>query len=70
MTINELGVVIKDCTIKWTRSSKECYKNGLMCYKCRTLPNDLKSECKMKPVVLELVRLYGRPKEKWEEPKN
>lgn len=45
---------------RWIRLSVQCYYNGLMCSKC-ALADDLKSKCKMKGVVLDLVRKYGKP---------
>ena len=51
----------KETTKHWTKSSIECYNNGLMCSKC-TLPDDIKTKCRMKGVVLDLVMKYGRPK--------
>lgn len=59
--INDLGLALKSLAIRWTKSAAECYRNGLMCAKC-TIADDLKAQCKMKPVVLELVRKYGKPK--------
>lgn len=44
----------------WTKTSIQCYYNGLMCNKC-DLPEDIKKDCKMKGVVLDLVRKYGKP---------
>ena len=67
MTVNELGIVLDSCAIRWTTTAKECYKNGLKCLDCKALPDDIKAYCKMKPVVLELVRKYGKPhkEEEW-----
>ena len=62
MPYNELGNTLNNCVMRWTKAAAECYKNGLMCSKC-FMPEDLKAQCKMKPVVLELVRKYGKPKE-------
>lgn len=55
----------------WTKQAIECYRNKLMCNIC-TLPEDIKTQCRMKGVVLDLVMKYGKPhKEKeWEELKN
>ena len=59
---NDLGTTLKNCVMRWTKSAKECYKNGLQCSKCQSMPEDLKHLCRMKPVVLELVCKYGKPK--------
>lgn len=45
---------------QWTKLSTDCYYNGLMCDKC-ALPDDIKGKCKMKGVVLDLVRKFGKP---------
>lgn len=50
---------------RWTRSSIECYENGCMCSICRILPADMKPMCKMKKLVLKLVRAYGSPEERF-----
>lgn len=61
MFVNALGCVNSPETLRsWTKASKECYRNGCMCFKC-SLPEDLKPRCKMKPVVLELVKKFGKP---------
>ena len=67
--INNLGIVLKSLAVRWTKSAAECYRNGLMCKIC-TMPDDLKAQCKMKPVVLELVRKYGRPKKEADNEKD
>ena len=51
----------KEVSRTWTKQAIECYNNGLRCFKC-TLPDDIKTKCKMKGVVLDLVMKYGRPK--------
>lgn len=68
---NELGIALEGNLRAWTKTTEECYYNGLMCSKC-TMADDLKMQCKLKPVVLELVKKFGRPhKEKeWEENEN
>lgn len=62
MLHNELGQTTQGLRC-WTKSAIECYLNGLVCSKC-TLPNDIKPRCKMKPCVLELVKKFGKPREK------
>ena len=46
----------------WTKQAIECYKNKMMCFKC-LLPEDIKAQCRMKGVVLDLVMKYGKPKQ-------
>lgn len=72
MASNDLGIALKNCTMRWTKTAAECYKNGLQCKICQSMPEDLKHLCRMKPVVLELVRLYGKPKKgiTWDEREN
>lgn len=62
MLHNELGQTTQELRC-WTASAIECYLNGLVCANC-TLPNDIKQQCKMKPCVLELVKKFGKPREK------
>ena len=49
----------------WGKDSIYCYKIGCNCSKCDIAENypTLLSECQMKKRVLELVRLYGVPKD-------
>lgn len=47
---------------KWTESSIYCYKRGCQCSGC-FYQKILSSPCMMKNTVLELVKLYGKPKE-------
>jgi hypothetical protein len=58
---NILGTFRKS-DLTWTKTAKECYLIGCRCDQCN-LPRLLESEgkCRMKPVVLELVRRYGKP---------
>ena len=52
---------------QWTRASRECYNNSLMCFRF-SLPEDIKAQCRMKGVVLDLVMKYEKPhKERKEE---
>lgn len=60
MPENELGYVNKSNLRRWTNQAKDCYLNGLDCSIC-TLDKDLKARCRMKPVVLELVKKFGKP---------
>lgn len=46
---------------RWTQQAIECYTIGCRCSQCEM--NELmKGKCQMKHVVLELVRVLGRPK--------
>lgn len=58
--INDLGIALKSLVVKWTKEAKACYDNGLRCSRC-PIADDIKTQCKMKPVVLELVRKFGKP---------
>jgi len=46
----------------WTKQAKDCYFIGCNCSKC-TIHDVLGDKCKMKRVVLELVKTYGKPDE-------
>ena len=48
----------------WTPSAIDCYNIGCQCDKCglyHLIFKNSESECKMKHVVIELVRKLGRP---------
>lgn len=47
---------------EWNYSSAECYKRGCRCAGCDIMLSDLKSQCRMKYSVRELVKKYGAPK--------
>lgn len=64
--INDLGIALKSLTIRWTKEAKACYDNGLRCSMC-PIAEDIKLQCQMKPIVLELVRKFGKPKERIDE---
>ena len=61
MKKNALGKCPNNNVLSWTDLAKECYYNGMMCWKC-DLPEDIKKECKMKSAVIELVKKFGRPR--------
>lgn len=61
LRFNPLGIVLESNIKHWTKQSIECYQNGLNCKKC-TLSSDIKPKCKMKPIVIELVKVHGVPK--------
>ncbi len=48
----------------WSRQAKACYFNGCMCSRCLIPKNckTLKGKCRIKNVVLELVKKFGAPK--------
>lgn len=49
--------------LRWTKQAIECYKLGCTCSKCNIpLIRETKEKCGMKPIVFELVRIYGAPK--------
>jgi len=49
---------------RWSRQAKACYFIGCRCSKCLLpeITETLKGNCKMKYVVLELVKKFGAPK--------
>lgn len=49
---------------RWTESAKLCYYNGCCCTKCNIVPKDFKDKCRMKSVVIELVKHLGKPIDK------
>lgn len=51
----------KKCLDRWTQSSIDCYNIGCNCKKCNIVPQDFKCYCKLKSVVRELVRKFGKP---------
>ena len=51
----------KSVFVRWTKSAIECFSIGCQCTKCK-LRKTLETNCRMKSVVLELVRIHGRPK--------
>lgn len=48
----------------WTKSAIECYRNGCRCSKCILVPADFRNKCRMKHVVIELVKNLGKPIDK------
>lgn len=52
---------------KWTRGALDCYYIGCTCARCNLYKiyfKETKSVCKMKKIVLELVKRFGIPEEK------
>lgn len=45
----------------WTYTARKCYKIECVCSKCDEVPDDLKSECKMKQAVIKLIEKFGKP---------
>lgn len=60
MNDNDLGIYQLANLRHWTDSAIECYIIGGVCSKC-TLPYDLRKKCRMKAVILELVKKFGKP---------
>ena len=60
MIENELGYMVKSNLRRWTKTTVDCYYNGMKCNICE-LPEDLKEQCRLKPIVLELVKKFGKP---------
>lgn len=48
----------------WTKEAKACYFNGCRCTRCYIplICETIAESCKMKYVVLELVKRFGAPK--------
>lgn len=62
--INAKGVFYSRNTEYWTRTSAECFERKMVCDGCfynETYFKHTKEKCKMKAVVLELYRKYGKP---------
>lgn len=51
---------------RWTRQATLCYYLGFNCSKC-DIPIDLRRRCQMKASILELVREFGKPPQKFVE---
>lgn len=49
---------------RWTHAAIDCYKRGCVCQGCyfSDFFSDEKQSCRMKSAVIELVRLFGKPK--------
>ena len=61
---NILRYVPKSLIRNWTYEAKECYLRGCNCNKCfviKYLSSSNKDKCKMKAVVLQLVKKFGKP---------
>jgi len=52
--------------VRWTRQAALCYYLGFNCLKC-DVPDDFKRKCKMKSTVIELVKEFGKPPERFLE---
>ena len=48
----------------WTKSAVDCYHLGCRCSVCEIVPSNFKKYCKMKQVVLSLVKNVGKPVDK------
>lgn len=60
-----LCTIPAELTRKWTESAKKCYFNGCNCANCcivKECESITPSNCRMKSVVLELVKKFGKPK--------
>lgn len=51
----------KNYKYKWTSAAIDCFKIGCNCKKC-SISEIMQTRCKMKEIVLELVKKYGAPK--------
>ena len=59
-----LKPINEECLKHWTESAKYCYKIGCNCSQCvymRELEAIRPDKCRMKSIVLELVRRFGKP---------
>jgi len=55
---------------KWTQSAIDCYKIGCRCSKCNLFKvffSKRNYKCRMKEVVIELVRQVGVPEEEFND---
>lgn len=55
-----------ECLRKWTRLAVKCYRSGCNCANCHILDGCETinpTNCRMKAVVLGLVRKFGKPTE-------
>lgn len=64
MKINDLGKTASQR--RWTRQATLCYYLGSNCSKC-DIPKDIIPQCQMKATILELVKEFGKPPEKFIE---
>lgn len=55
------SIVVSQSTLKWTDDAIECYSIGCNCSKCE-FKKQLSTKCRLKFVVLELVKKLGAPK--------
>ena len=62
MEFNELGKFAPSCIRYWTKEAVECYQNKFDCLHCPTYYLIKSQPCQMKAAVLELYRLFGKPK--------
>lgn len=60
---NQLGFLNKTNVKYWTKAAKYCYSIGCWCEHCVIYDylDATPKDCRMKPIVLELVRRYGAP---------
>lgn len=54
-------IINKTVLKKWTPAAIDCYNIGCRCSECK-VNKIMKDKCRMKAVVLELVRIFGKPK--------
>ena len=64
MNYTKLKSISKECIKHWTTTAKQCYLLGGMCEKCTILPEDFKTKCQMKYIILLLVAKLGKPFER------
>jgi hypothetical protein len=55
------SIAVSQLTLKWTDDAIECYSIGCNCSKCE-FKKQLSTKCRLKFVVLELVKKLGAPK--------
>lgn len=45
---------------RWSKAAKYCYERGAEC--CDCIYDFIESDCKMRKTILELVKIFGKPK--------
>lgn len=56
--------MLKSTYRRWTTSAKQCYLIGANCDKCKIVPDDFKSKCRMKDSIVGLTEKFGKPFDK------
>ena len=54
---------LQDLTQKWTKSAMGCYLRNCNCSGCYYNYLETNKHCNMKAIVLEMIRIHGKPSE-------